>query len=110
MEVQNQYRILARDYSALQKEAKIKVHESKLLTLTNRELESLKDGTHVYKAVGKMFMKSTKPDLRHELVSAESASRKEISTLESRLKSLEAKQKEVEERMREIVEHHAILA
>ena len=72
-------------------------------SLTEAEIASLPDQTRVYESVGRMFMLSTKDDVKKRLEERKVTCGEKITTLEGNKEYLERNLKESENGLRELI-------
>ncbi|KAK4547465.1 hypothetical protein LTR36_001121 [Oleoguttula mirabilis] len=80
-----------------------KKRESRMLLLSNTEMDALPGGTPVYSGVGKMFVATTIPDIKTQHAKEGEDCKKELANLDKKLHYLETTYKNSNEHMEAIL-------
>ncbi|CAH0546386.1 unnamed protein product [Brassicogethes aeneus] len=97
----------------LETSQKIKLHDIQIeslkrnkqhATFTEREINTLEDGTKTYESVGRMFLLTPLPDVKEHLQIKQTAAEEKIKVLESNKTYLEGSLVEATNALRELVQ------
>ncbi|KXL49438.1 hypothetical protein M433DRAFT_2477 [Acidomyces richmondensis BFW] len=81
-----------------------KNRESRMLQLSSTEMDALPKNTPVYDGVGKMFVRTTIPDVRARQAKEAEEVRKELANLDKKLHYLEQTYKNSQENIEQILQ------
>lgn len=109
-DLQTQYATDNRELNAVQANLTMYQREAKMAELTKEEIEPLPEDCRCYRAVGKIFLQSTKPKVIEHLEAQMSEGRKKEADLTRKMEYLQVQLESHRKNMQEIVSSSQITA
>lgn len=102
-ELQNQYAQRSREYNMLQADKVKAQRESKLAEITSQELQNIGDMSNCYRAMGKVFVRTTKQDMMQRLQDRVTTEQTKEQELTQKLEYMERQMASLSQNMHELM-------